>query len=157
VAHVELARDGRFLFFVTHDRRIHKFDVAARREVASLVLPVAGPFAISPNGESIYLVDGSWTRELPGSGRMVRVLGSLASYDEIDLQDAAYGGTAPALNGVTVSHDGRTVYVGAGTPSRGPIFGVQKGKILVVDAVAKQLTQVMDLDAAGVRTILPLP
>ncbi len=156
VAEMMLDAAGRYLYFTTFSSYIHKYDLETRTYAGSLKLPIFGPLAISPDGASVYVIDGTQTIDNPGSGFMYVCDSALTAAQEIDLNSASREGLAPQLNAVAVSQDGLLVYVGAGTSSRGPLYGVQHGSIIVVDAQEKAVKRVFPLTTWGVRSILPL-
>ncbi len=156
VAEMMLDPAGRYLYFTTFSSYIHKYDLETRTYAGSLKLPVFGPLEISPDGASVYVIDRTQTIDNPGSGFMYVCDSALTAAHEIDLNSASREGLAPQLTALAVSRDGLLVYVGAGTSSRGPLYGVQHGSIIVVDAQEKAVKRVFPLTTWGVRSILPL-
>lgn len=156
VGEMILDRSGRYAYFTTLNNRIHKYDLQSRQYVKSLQVPTRGPLALSPDGASLYMIDASQSRDTPGSGLMYVTDANLTAADAIDLNSAAQDGLPPQLNSVVTSEDGSLVYIGAGTPSRGPIFGTQHGAVIVLDARTREIQQVFVLPTWGVRSVLPL-
>lgn len=153
VVEMALAPDGRSLYYITFGRRLYKYDLVARHHVAMLSIPTYGPLAVSAASGSVYIIDGTSTREDPGSGMMYIVDADLTSARPIDLRSATTGGQAPVLNTVVCDETSGLVYVGTGTPSRGPIFGTQRGTVIVVDPESQTVQRVIRLDSWGVRAI----
>jgi DNA-binding beta-propeller fold protein YncE len=156
VAEMIVDKAGEYIYFVTYGGRLYKYDLRARAYVASVRLPAYGPLAISPDGSSIYLIDATQSRDVPGSGFMYVADASLSAAQAIDLNSAAREGLPPQLTSVAVSADGSLVYVGAGTASRGPLYGVQHGSVIAVDTRTRSIKQIFSLPTWGVRSILPL-
>ena len=156
VAEMILDRTGRYAYFATFNNRIHKYDLQARTNVRSLQMPTYGPLTVSPDGRFVYMIDGSQSRDTPGSGFMYVADAELSSADAIDLNGAAQDGLPPQLNSVVPSRDGAFLYVGAGTPARGPVYGTQHGFVIVIDALTRRIQHTFSLPTWGVRNILLL-
>ena len=156
VAEMILDRAGRYAYFSTFNNRIHKYDLQSRSYVRSLQMPSYGPLALSPDGRFVYMIDGSQSRDVPGSGFMYVADAGLTGADAIDLNGAAQDGLPPQLNSVVTSRDGAFLYVGAGTPARGPVYGTQHGFVIVIDARTGRILQTFSLPTWGVRDIVLL-
>jgi hypothetical protein len=154
----DLAVDGvgRFAYFTTYSRKLYKYDLIDRVYVGSIALPAYGRLALSPDGNSIYVIDTEQSRDVPGSGFMYVVNAALSVEEPIDLNVAAREGLPPQLNSVAVSTDGLLAYVGTGTASRGPVYGVQHGSVIMIDTRSRKVTQIVPLSTWGVRSILLL-
>jgi DNA-binding beta-propeller fold protein YncE len=154
----DLAVDGagRFAYFTTYSRKVYKYDLIDRFYIGSIALPAYGRLAVSPDGTSIYVIDTEQSRDVPGSGFIYVVNAALNAVEAIDLNVAAREGLPPQLNSIAVSSDGLLAYVGAGTPSRGPIYGVQHGSVITIDTQNRKVKKIVRLSTWGVRTILPL-
>jgi hypothetical protein len=147
---------GRYAYFTTYTRMLYRYDLLKRRYAGSVSLPAYGPVAISPDGSSVYVIDATQSRDLPGSGLMFAADSALNVAQTIDLNAAAREGLSPHLNSVIVSTDGLIAYVGAGTPSRGPTYGVQHGSVIAIDTRTRQIKETITLTTWGVRSVLPL-
>lgn len=145
---------GKYAYFTTFNRKLYKYDLPNRAYAGSINLPAYGPLALSQDGQSIYVIDATQTRDAPGSGFMYVADAALNAAETIDLNAAAREGLPPQLNSVVVG-DG-LVFVGAGTSSRGPLYGVQHGSVIAVDTRARTVKQILALPTWGVRSILPL-
>jgi hypothetical protein len=158
VATMLLSRDGRHLYFTTYTGRLHRYDLVERKYAATVQVPTFGPLAQSPGGGMIYMIDGfNDIFHRPGSGFMYAAPGDLSSVEPIDLRAAHDSDVPPKLNTLAVSPDGRTVYVGMGTPPRGPLYGVQPGAIIALNAETHQIRKVTVLPTWGVSDIILLP
>lgn len=155
---VDLAVDGagKYAYFTTYSRKLYRYDLLNRSYAGSLSLPAYGPVALSPDGSSIYVIDATQSRDVPGSGFMYVADTTLSVAQSINLNAAAREGLPPQLNSIVVSGDGLVAYVGTGTPSRGPTYGVQHGSVIVIDTRTRQVRQILALPTWGVRSVLPL-
>jgi hypothetical protein len=156
VVDMTVDRTGKYAYFTTYSRKLYKYDLSGRKYAASVNVPAYGPLALSPDGSSIYVIDATQSRDLPASGFMYVADASLSVAQTIDLNVAAREGLPPQLNSVVVGTDGAFVYVGAGTPSRGPVYGVQHGSVIAVDTRTRTVKQILSLSTWGVRSILLL-
>jgi hypothetical protein len=156
VAEMTLDRAGRYLYYVTYGRKLHKYNLAQRSDVAVLTVPSFGGLALSRDESSIYMIDGSHTQDDPGLGAFYIIDSDLHGIQRLDLAAARRDGLPPILNCVTVSKDGESIYLGAGTASRGPTYGVQHGSVIVINATTRTVDRVLPLDGWGVLSILLL-
>ncbi|MEO6331636.1 MAG: hypothetical protein ABIV11_04880 [Gemmatimonadaceae bacterium] len=156
VAEMIVDRAGKYAYFTTYNGKLHKFDLTSRAYAGSLTIRVYGPLALSPDGAWVYVIDGTHTRDYPGSGFMYMADAGFAEARAIDLNSAARDGLPPQLNSIAVSSDGSHVYIGAGTAPRGPLFGVQRGSVIVVDTQSRVVEQRFSLPTWGVSSILLL-
>jgi hypothetical protein len=92
VAEMILDQSRRYAYFTTFNNRIHKYDLQSRTYVRSLQLPTHGPITLSPDGASVFMIDGSQSRDEPGSGFMYVTDAGLTSAEAIDLNTAARDG-----------------------------------------------------------------
>lgn len=145
-----LSPDNRYLYFVTQNRHLYKYDLSLRHTVATVSSPRTGPLALSPAGDRLYLADDEGGFDVPRSGMMYVYGGDLGQLGSIDLRSASVSGVPPVVNTLAISRDGSAVYVGAGTPPRGPLFGVQPGQLLVIDAHAEKIAHIIPLGGWGV-------
>jgi len=153
VVAMALASDGRSLIFITYLGNLYKYDLVDRQYVASLTLPTFGSLAISERTGSVFVIDRNSNRDYPGTGMMYVVDKDLSSATPIDLSAAAYDRVAPRLNAIATDPESDLVYVGAGTGAYGPLFGVQRGKIIVVDVNQRRVARVINLHSWGVAGI----
>jgi hypothetical protein len=147
---------GNYAYFTTYSRKLYKYDLGRRAYAGSIDLPAYGPLALSPDGLSIYVIDATQSTDLPGSGFMYVADATLSATQTIDLNAAAREGLPPQLNSIVVGKGSAQIYVGAGTSSRGPLYGVQHGSVIAVDARTRAVTQILRLSTWGVRSILIL-
>ena len=156
VASIVVDRAGRWAYFSTYANNVYRYDLEARQIVASKHVETYGTLAIAPDGKSLVLVDGTSSRDFPGSGLLYVLDAATLVATPIDVGSAYVKGTAPVMNGVSFALDGTIAFVGVGTASLGPLFGPQRGRVLVVDVPNKKLKRVIDVDSWGVRSIQPL-
>jgi sugar lactone lactonase YvrE len=156
VGEMVLDRSGRYAYFTTLNNRVHKYDLQSRQYLKSVQLSAHGPLALSPDGAWLYMIDATQSRDVPGSGFMYVTDQNLTQVDAIDLNGAVQDGLPPQLNSVVTSEDGSLLYIGAGTPARGPVYGTQHGAVIVLDARTRQIQHVFALPTWGVRSVLPL-
>jgi len=124
----------------------YKYDMVGRTVTASAALPgLGGGVAIAADGQTLYLTDAGDFFNNPGSGFLYVYGSDLKLRDSIDVRGAAVGGVMPSTKAVVVSRDGTLLYVASGTASRGPLFGPQPSRVLVVDIASKQLVRVIPL------------
>jgi hypothetical protein len=105
-------RTGRYAYFTTYSRKLYKYDLGGRTYAGSANVPAYGPLALSPDGSSIYVIDATQSRDVPGSGSMFVADATLSAEQTIDLNAAARDGLPPQLNSIVVGTDGALVYVG---------------------------------------------
>jgi len=132
--------DGRRVY-VAAGRTLVSYDLVERRAVASTGLPTVGTgrLAIAPDGRSLYYTDAGDGRNFPGSGFVHVFDAELKPRPPIDLRSVGPGGRPIQTNHAAVSSDGKLLYVAAGSASRGPLYGVQYGRVLVIDAATGAL------------------
>jgi DNA-binding beta-propeller fold protein YncE len=138
--------DGRHVY-VTGPQRLYRYDLATREVDATAMLSVqGGGIAISPDGQRLYVTDGGDIFDSPGTGRISVFTATLDLLPPIDLRAvAAVNGLPPSMHGAAVSADGRTLYVASGTASRGPLYGAQPARLLIVDLGTGQLRATIPL------------
>jgi DNA-binding beta-propeller fold protein YncE len=141
------ARDGRTVYLTSVDS-MYRFDLVAKEVLARTSLPgLSGGITISPDGRTIYATDGGDSFNSPGSGKIAVFDADLNPQPPIDLgTSAAVNGQPPSMQGAAVSSDGRMLYVAAGTPSRGPLYGPQPARLLVVDCSTRRLLRAIPLN-----------
>lgn len=145
-----LSPDSRYLYFVTVNRRLYKYDLLLRQAVETVSTSTSGPLAVSPGGDRLYLADAEGGFDVPPSGFLYVYGSDLRQLGTVDLRSASVSGVPPVTNSLAVSRDGGAVYVGAGTAPRGPLFGVQPGQLLVIEARTETLTRIVPLGGWGV-------
>lgn len=127
--------------------RFYKYDMVSRTVTASAALPgLGGDVAISPDGQTLYLTDSGDFFDSPGSGFVYVYDANLTLRDSIDLRSAAVNGLPPSTRSAVVSRDGTLLYVTNGTASRGPLYGTQPSRVLVVDIAAKRMVREVPLN-----------
>jgi hypothetical protein len=156
IASIVVDGTGRWVYFSTFANNIYRFDLQTRQLVASQHVDTYGTWAIAPDGKSLVLADGASSRDSPGFGLLYVLDAVTLAATPINIASAYVKGVAPAMHGVSLARDGTIAFVGAGTASLGPLFGPQRGRVLVVDVPNKQLKRVIDVDSWGVRSIQPL-
>lgn len=141
------ARDGRTVYVTSVDSLYH-FDLVTKEILARTPLPgLSGDIAFSPDGRTMYVTDGGDLFDTPGSGQIAVFDADLNPQPPIDLRtSAAVNGQPPSMQGAAVSSDGRMLYVAAGTPSRGPLYGPQPARLLVVDCRTRRLLRAIPLN-----------
>jgi hypothetical protein len=147
---------GRTVYLVGRDS-IYRYDLAERRLLASVSRPSRGVLSVAPDGQSLFLADAGDGFDFPGSGRVYVFTGDLASSEPISLLAASIDGVPPSGGASAVGRDNRTVYVLSGTASRGPLFGPQPSRLLVLDAAKRELVKTVALDDWGVWTVFVAP
>jgi hypothetical protein len=133
---------------------IYAYDLGARQVVASAPRLGNGDLAISPDGTRLYLSDAGTRIDYPGSGKIFVYDAALNQLPPIDLSAASVDGVVPVTHGLVTSPDGRRLYVTSGTISLGPLFGIQSGRVLVVDTGTGKIISTIALDQYGVGWIL---
>jgi DNA-binding beta-propeller fold protein YncE len=146
------APDGRHVYVVASDG-IFKLDLESRAVVATAALPSFGRLAIAPDGQWLYLTDPGTAFDDPGSGLLYVFGPDLQRREPIDLRSAALNGIPPVTLAAAVARDGTAVYVTAGTTSRGPLYGPQPARLLVVDPAARLVRTVIQLEDWGVGPV----
>lgn len=127
--------------------QFYKYDLVGRHVTASAPLPgLGGGVAISPDGQTLYLTDAGDFFNTPGAGFLYLYGPNLEYRGTIDLRAATVDGALPATKGIVVSRDGTLLYVSTGTASRGPIYGAQPARVLVVDVASRTLLRSMPLN-----------
>ncbi len=124
----------------------------ASREVRTAP-SVAGRLSVARDG-TVYLGDSGYWDTQPSSGLLFRYSSDLATVDSIDLGSAAVEGVGPTIQAAAPSPDGSTVYVLIGNARVGVgQFPGQQKRILVVDAIKKQVLKSFPLGDWGGTTI----
>lgn len=153
VSQVITTSGGAWLYIVLStaggQSELHRYDIAERRFTARVTAAATGQIAIDRTTGTLYLTDTGDGRVVPGSGWLYVFNRDLTPSPSIDLRAAATGGVPPVTSGVAVSRDGQRVFVVAGTAARGPLFGPQPRRLLVIDPVARELLDVIPLDDWG--------
>jgi len=144
VGQVVATQDGRALF-LTSNAMIYRFDLATRQLVDSVPLPSPdlGNLCVAPDGQRLYLTDFGDYWDFPGSGKVQVYDGTLHQLAPIDLGSGEL--LPPGLNDCAVSRDGRFLLVSSGTPSRGPLYGPQPGRLFVVDRATGNLVRTVEI------------
>jgi hypothetical protein len=156
VASLVVDKAGRWAYFSTFANNVYRYDLETRQVVASKHFETYGMLAIAADGKSLVLADGTSSRDFPGSGLLYVLDAATLAATPIDVSSAYVNGVAPVMHGVSFALDGTIAFVGVGTASLGPLFGPQRGRLLVVDVPGKQLKRVIDVESWGVRSIQPL-
>lgn len=122
--------------------------MVAKEILARTPLPgLGGGIAFSLDGRTIYVTDGGDLFDTPGSGQIAVFDADLNPQPPIDLRtSAAVNGHPPSMHGAAGSSDGRMLYVAAGTPSRGPLYGSQPARLLVIDCSTRRLLRAIPLN-----------
>jgi hypothetical protein len=150
------APDGRNVYVLGRSL-IYRYDLVRREITATVERPSRGQLSISPNGSTLYVSDPGGRFGLPGSGLLFVYNANLEPGVPIDLSEAALNGTPPVTGAAAVGSTNRYVYVVAGTASRGPGYGSQPGRLLIVDATISQLVGIVDLNGWGFWPIFIVP
>ncbi len=124
--------------------QLYKYDLASRQVLASAPDPYQGQVALSGDDRHLYQTSGFSLND-PGSGMLLVYGADLQTESPIDLRSTSSSSTPPQLTGIAVSADNAHIYVTAGTASRGPTFGPQPGRLLVVDAHSGILNRAISL------------
>jgi hypothetical protein len=156
VASIVLDPSGRWAYFSTYAKNVYRYDLLNRRVIASQHIETYGALAISPDGKTLVLADGTSSVDSPGSGLLYVIDATTLAPTTVDLTSGYFGSVPPVMHAVSFGLDGRDAFVGVGTAARGPLYGVQRGRVLVIDLSSRQLTRAIDLDSWGVRSVLPL-
>lgn len=150
------APDGQTVYVVGRSF-IYRYDLLRGEVIATVGRPSRGLISLSPDGTTLYVPDPGDGFDWPGSGLLFVYDADLNSEEPIDLSEAAFDGTAPVTGGVGVSLGSDLVYVVAGTVSRGPLYGPQPAKLLIVDAVARRLIETVDLNGWAFWAVFVVP
>lgn len=127
----------------------YKYDLLAHRVTATTPRVSNGSLFVAPDGGTLYQTDPGDVFDSPGSGLLYVYDADLTPRGPIDLRSASVGGVAPVTFAAAVSRDGARVYVSAGTVRRGPTFGTQPARVLVIDATAGTIIRVVPLNDWG--------
>jgi hypothetical protein len=130
---------------------VYQYDLGARAITATAPRLGSGQLGIAPDGLHIYLADAGDGRNQPGSGKVFVYDANLALLAPIDLSAAAVNGVAPVTRSVAVSATGDQLYVLAGTPQFGPLFGSQPSRVLDVSLGSGALVGTIPLGEYGVQ------
>lgn len=134
---------------------VYKYDLGTRTITATAARLGTGQLGIAPDGRHLYLADAGDGRNQPGSGKVFVYDANLTLLAPIDLSAAAVNGVAPVTHTVVVNPTGDQLYVLAGTPQFGPLFGSQPSRILVVGLGSGALTGTISLGEYGVQWMIP--
>jgi len=107
---------SRTIFVATPFTGIARFNVSTHAMEASAPIHSPAPrLSLSPDGERLYLTDGTDGFDNPGSGLLGVFDSFLDSVGSIDLRPYSSTGTPPVLVMSAVSQDGQVLYVTSGT------------------------------------------
>jgi hypothetical protein len=124
-----------------------RYSITADAVTARVPLPATGRLSVSPRGDRVFLADQGIGRHVPSSGRVFVYDAALNAQAPIDLSSALVGDIPPTLQQALASPDGGTLFVTAGTGSRGPLYGPQRARVFVVDLPDRRLIREVPLDA----------
>lgn len=110
---------------------------------ASRSVTARGHLALSNDGSRLYLADRGGKLDLPGSGKVMIYDNLLQGVDSIDLRTSAE--EAPVARYAAIDTGNSILYVTSGTPSRGPLYGPQPAKLLIVDVFLRKVRSAVSL------------
>jgi hypothetical protein len=126
-----LGPDGDSVFLATAGGLL-RYSVATGEVLRRVPLPAIGRITLSRDGSRLFLADQGRSRLEPGSGKIFVFDQMLQPLPPIDLSAAHVNGIPPILQWVVESEAG-LLFVATGTASRGPTYGIQSARVLVVE------------------------
>jgi hypothetical protein len=147
---------GGDLLFTGNYANIYVYSRQQRRVLVSTERPAQGDMAVSTNGQLVVLSDGGTFPDDPGSGKLFVFHRSMQLLRVIDLTPQRRTVWPLVTSHLTFSPDGRWLYVAAGTPSIGPIYGAQPVQVLVIEATTFQVVRAIPLEDWGFVKLFPL-
>lgn len=149
------APDGDRLYIGNYTH-IYSYSLQQRSVVASAVREAMGHIAVSPDGQLVALSDeGSWPDDA-GSGKLFLHSANLGLLKIIDLSAASRDGNPVVTHQMAFSHDGRWLFVAAGTASRGTLYPPQRAQVLVINARTLEFAKAVELNDWGGSVLFPL-
>jgi len=148
---------GRTVYLLGRDS-LYRYDLVERRLMASVPRPRgSGRLSVAPDGQRVFAESAGDAFDFPGPGLLYVFGADLQASEPISLLAASMDGVPPTVGPSAVARDNHSVYVLSGTASRGPLFGPQPSRLLVVDADRKQLVKVVSLDDWGAHALFVVP
>ena len=147
---------GGDLLFTGNYTNIYAYSRQQRAVLGSTERPALGEMALSPNGQILVLSDAGTFPDDPGSGRLFVFHRSLQLVRLIDLTAQQRTVWPLVTSHMSFSPDGRWLYVAAGTPSVGPVYGAQPVQVLVIEATTFQVIRAIVLEDFGFVKLFPL-
>lgn len=141
---------GDALIFGT-DLNLWKYDFNMKAMVAQARRPplALGAITYSPTKNRLLLSESGVSFDVAGSGQVYEYDLSLRETRRVSLVGAVPEGTPAILGSVLESQDGRYLVLGTGTARRGPLFGVQPARVLILNASTYKLVKRLDLNDWG--------
>lgn len=153
VVHSALSLDGHFFYYLTARGVIYKYDLGTRQNVASIAVPAPGRFEVSKRDGSLLLEGFGGSPEGPGPGAISFIDANLTTVVRRRLAEADYGGFPARLNAVDSDPESDEIVVSAGTGYIAGNYPPQRGRIIVMNAVSRDVVRIIKLDSWGVTSI----
>ena len=153
ISHMVAAPDGRHVYLAGNSL-VSRFDFVTGTVVATQPSPARGWLTIGARGEKLYMTDAGDGRDFPGTGLLYVYDASLGTLETIDLQHPDFNGAPPVAIKAAESKAGDLLYVLSGTARRGPLFGVQPGRLMIVNLSTRRVTGLILLDVWSPRDLL---
>ena len=147
---------GGDLLFTGNYANIYVYSRQQRRVLVSTERPAQGDMAVSTNGNLVVLSDTGTFPDDPGSGKLFVFHRSMQLLRVIDLTAQRRTVWPLVTSHLSFSPDGRWLFLAAGTPSIGPIYGAQPVQVLVIEATTFQVVRAIPLDDWGFVKLFPL-
>ena len=137
------------------DATLLRYNLVFRSIEVAIQRRSPGELTVSGPAESVLLSDPGTGFDFPSSGLIREYDASLRSVRELDLRAFGTNGVPPTMGAARVTPDGAFVVLGAGTPPRGPLYGVQPARVLVLDTRTGRLVRAIDLGDWGTPLAFP--
>jgi hypothetical protein len=124
-------RDGRHAYLVSRTV-VYRYDLLLRVVDATAPRQSNGYLVLSTDGTQLYMTDPGDRFNTPGTGHLYVYDADLGVKPPLDLRSMGVAGEVPVIASAAVGANSDTIYVATGTASRGPTFGTQPLRLLVV-------------------------
>lgn len=142
--------DNRHIYLRT-ESQIRRFDTQSWTVTAVVESPTANVRAklhVSRSGTTLYLTDPGNLFELPPANAIHRWTSDLTPLPPLELDEFRSPGddNPPRISDLETSAAGDTLFLVVGTGSRGPLYGPQPARLLVLDESLHALLHEIDLE-----------
>lgn len=125
------APTGDFLIIGT-DTKLARYDFASHTITAEVARSSWGVPASASNGQTFFVNDPGYSLDRPSSGLLYQYSNMLQPLAPIDLRRWAVDGVPPTMGTAVSTTNQSLLLVPTGTTSRGPLYGAQRSRLVVI-------------------------